>query len=267
MTDRLLLVGCGKMGGALLAGWLASGVARSVVVVEPDPRLVPDHPAVRAVAGPADLGDDAPPSVIVLAVKPQSMDAVLPAYGRLVGPGTAVLSIAAGRTLGWLAGRLGPGAPIVRAMPNTPAAIGLGISVLVAGPGVTAEQRDRCGRLMSAVGEVAWVEDEALMDPVTALSGGGPAYVFLLIEQLAEAGVRAGLPAALARRLALRTVVGAGALAGAAAEPPEQLRRDVTSPNGTTEAALRVLMAPDGLQPLLDRAIEAASRRSAELAG
>ena len=265
----LLLVGGGRMGEALLAGWLATGLApEAALVVEPEPArraaLTAAH-GVRAVAGPAELPAGPRPGVLVLAVKPQMMDAALPAYGTLVGPGTLALSIAAGKSLATLESGLG-GIGVVRAMPNTPAAIGRGVSVLCANAAASAAQRELAGRLMAAVGAVEWLEDEALMHAVTAVSGSGPAYVFLLIEALAAAGAAAGLPPELAMRLARGTVAGAGELAGRAAEPAARLRVNVTSPGGTTAAALAVLMAEDGLEPLLTRAIRAAAERSRALA-
>ncbi len=207
------------------------------------------------------------PDAVVLAVKPQVMDAVVPAYRRFAESGTVILSIAAGRTIRSFERLLGPQAAIVRAMPNTPVAIGRGMSVLVAGPRATAPQHALCDRLMRAVGAVEWLAKEALIDAATAVSGSGPAYVFLMIETLARAGTAAGLPADLALRLARETVVGAGLLAADSAEDPANLRRNVTSPGGTTQAALAELMADDGIQPLFDRAIAAAVRRSRELAG
>ncbi len=266
----LLLVGCGKMGGAMLDGWLAAGTASRVVVVEPAgglPEGVRGNPAVSAADGPGDLPDGFIPDVVVLAVKPQVMDAVVPAYRGLVRPGTVFLSIAAGKTIGCLEGHLGAGAAVVRAMPNTPAAIGRGMTVAVANAAVSAPQRALCDALLGAVGEVAWVEDEALIDPVTAVSGSGPAYVFLLVEALAKAGVASGLPADLALRLARATVSGAGELLRQSTAPAADLRKAVTSPGGTTQAALEVLMGEAGLQPLLDAAVAAATRRSRELAG
>ncbi len=265
----LLLVGCGKMGGALLGGWLERGMAPgTVTVVEPQADLVDRFTGsgVAAVAAPGALAPDAAPAVVVLAVKPQQMDAVLPGYVRFAHPGTVFLSIAAGKNIGYFEQRLGPDAAVVRAMPNTPAAIGRGMSVLCANARVSGAQRGACGDLLAAVGEIAWVDDEALLDPVTAVSGGGPAYVFLLIECLAEAGVAAGLPEELAMRLARATVAGAGELVHRASEPASTLRAHVTSPGGTTLEALQVLMAPDGLQPLMTRAIAEATRRSRELA-
>lgn len=265
----LLLIGCGRMGGALMAGWLASGLsADSVTVVEPNPEAAAEAAAkgVTVASAVAEVPRALEPVVVMLAVKPQQMAAVLPSLTPFAGPDTVFLSIAAGSTIGYFAERLGPEAAIVRAMPNTPAAVGRGMAVLVANPRVSAAQRDLCGALLSAVSEVAWVEDESLLDPVTAVSGGGPAYVFLLIEALAQAGVEAGLPEDLAMRLARVTVAGAGELVHRSEEPASTLREHVSSPGGTTLEALKVLMAPDGLQPLMTRAIAAAARRSRELA-
>lgn len=267
MGRRLLLVGCGKMGGALLAGWLDSEIAARIDVVDPAPAVGPaaaQHPAVRVAAAPDGVPADADPEVVVLAVKPQAMESVLPAYRRFAGR-AAFLSVAAGKSIGWLQGRLGAEAAVVRAIPNTPAAIGRGISVLTASPQASPAQRDLCDRLLAAVGRVEWVADERVMDAATALSGSGPAYVFLLMETLARAGAELGLPTDLAGRLARETVTGAAALAAASGEPPEALRRNVTSPGGTTEAALEVLMAEAGLQALFDRALAAAARRAGEL--
>jgi len=271
LSGPLLLVGCGKMGGAMLQGWLAAGTAAEVVVVEPGglPPGIGTPGVVTPVADAGAVPAGFVPEVVVFAVKPQVMDGVVGAYARFAGPDTVFLSIAAGKTLGYFAARLGTDGEnpaIVRAMPNTPAAVGRGITVACANGAVTARGRVLCDALLRSVGEVAWVEDEALIDPVTALSGGGPAYVFLLIEVLARAGVAAGLPEDLAMRLARSTVSGSGELARLSPEPAETLRRNVTSPGGTTLAALQVLMAPDGLQPLFDRAIAAAAARSRELA-
>jgi pyrroline-5-carboxylate reductase len=268
MTQNLILVGCGKMGGALLSGWLARGTPRdSVAVVEPmDTAAVARRFGVAAVAT-AEALKGAAPEVVVFAVKPQGMEAVVPAYRRFAAPGTVFLSIAAGRPIRFFESGLGESAAVVRSMPNTPAAVGRGITVACPNAAVTAAQRERCGALLEAVGEVAWVEDEALLDPVTAVSGSGPAYVFLLIECLAEAGVAAGLDAALAARLARATVIGSGELARQSDEPASRLRENVTSPGGTTAAALAVLMAEDGLRALMTRAVAAATQRSRELAG
>jgi pyrroline-5-carboxylate reductase len=265
----LLLVGCGKMGGALLTGWLDRGLsAERAVVVEPY------GPAAEAIAAKglcttAEVGEIEPgfrPAVVLIAIKPQQIDATLGDYRRFVGPETVFLSIAAGKTIGSFQSHLGAQAAVVRAMPNTPAAVGRGMSVLCASPQVTTGQKTLCGELLSAVSEVAWIEDEALLDPVTAVSGSGPAYVFFLVEALAQAGVEAGLPEELALRLARVTVAGAGELVHQSEESAATLRQNVTSPGGTTAAALEVLMAGDGLQPLMNRAIAAATVRSRELA-
>lgn len=262
------LVGCGKMGGALLRGWLDRRIAERFVVIEPGPGAAEfaAKPGVTIHASPGALAADFRPSVIVLAVKPQVMGEVLPDYRRFAGAGTVFLSIAAGKTLAYFARQLGAAAAVVRAMPNTPAAIGRGIAVACPSAAVTPAQRELCDRLLAAVGDVGWVADEALIDPVTAVSGSGPAYVFLLIESLAKAGIAAGLPPDLAVRLARATVAGSGELARQSAEPPATLRENVTSPGGTTRAALDVLMAPDGLETLMMRAVAAATRRSRELA-
>lgn len=269
MSAPLLVIGCGKMGGALLRGWLGGEVAADdVVVVEPAAQAAEAvrDTGVRVVAAAEALPADFAPAIALVAVKPQAVDAVAPAYARFVASGTAFLSIAAGKTIGYFEARLGAAAAIVRAMPNTPAAVGRGVTVLCANANVSGEQADRCAALMAAVGEVGWVEDESLMDAVTGLSGSGPAYVFLLIECLARAGAEAGLPEPLAGKLAYATVCGAGELAFRSGEPASRLRENVTSPGGTTQAALEVLMAADGLEPLMIRAVAAATRRSRELA-
>ena len=271
VPGRLCLAGGGKMGSALLAGWLDAGVSPTdVMVVEPDGAIAQDLAAKFSVSVAADLAEHVvskPPAVVVFAVKPQKMDAVTPLYAAFAGPATVFLSIAAERSIASFTRGLGGEAAIVRAMPNTPAAIGLGISVACANDRVSAAQRHLCDGLLAAVGEVAWVEDEALLDAVTAVSGSGPAYLFLFIECLAAAGERAGLSGELARQLAYATVHGAAELAYRLDDPVETLRRNVTSPQGTTHAALDVLMAEDGLGDLLERAVEAAAARSRELAG
>lgn len=271
LTRPLVLIGCGKMGGAMLEGWLARGLLPArALVVEPHASALTDGFKARGVTVVADLADlpaDANPAAIVLAVKPQKMDEVLAAAARLAGPDCLVLSIAAGKRIALFEQAFGPQVPVVRAMPNTPAAVGRGMTVLVAGASAGATHRDLATSLCAAVGVVGWVEDEGLIDVVTALSGGGPAYVFLLIEVLARAGEAQGLAPELAMRLARETVTGSGELARLSDEPADQLRRNVTSPAGTTERALAVLMADDGLQPLFDRAIAAATARSRELAG
>lgn len=268
IAGGLLLVGCGKMGGALLTGWLDRGLAADRVTVL-DPMGLPDSLAgkgIRHLSDSAEIPDDSRFDVVVLAVKPQQMETLLPRLSASVADGCVFLSIAAGKTLAFFAGHLGAEAAMVRAMPNTPAAIGRGISVLCASKQVGAAQKDLCAKLMAAAGAVEWIDDEGLMDAVTAVSGSGPAYVFLLMECLAKAGVEAGLPEDLAARLAQETVSGAGELARRAEEIPSVLRQNVTSPGGTTAAALEVLMAADGLQPLLTRAVAAAAARGRELA-
>jgi pyrroline-5-carboxylate reductase len=255
------------MGSALLGGWLESGLSPDdIVVVDPDPRgpLSPTFPSV--VPAVAEIPESFIPTAVVFAVKPQTMDAVVPAYA---GYTTAVfLSIAAGKPIAYFRERLGPQAAIVRAMPNTPAAVHRAISAAVLGDAASATQKDICNALLSAIGDVLWLNDESLMDAVTAVSGSGPAYVFLLTETLAAAGCRAGLPADVAARLARQTVIGAAELMR---QSPEEeaatLRHHVTSPGGTTAAALAVLTAPGGLGRLMEAAVEAASRRAKELGG
>ncbi len=270
MNVPLLLVGCGKMGSALVSGWLDRGVAASnIVIVEPG-RAAAEAAAARGVTVVDEASRVDPsfvPRVVVFAVKPQVMDAVAPGFAGYAAGETVFLSIAAGTPIGFFESALGAAARIVRAMPNTPAAIGRGISVLCANAAVTDTDRRLCGDLLAAVGEVAWVNDEGLMDAVTAASGSGPAYVFLLIECLADAAVEAGLPRDLAAQLAKATVEGAAELSRQSDEPASKLRANVASPGGTTEAALEVLMAPDGLKPLMARAVAAATARSRELAG
>ncbi len=270
MDGPILLIGCGKMGSALLQGWLAQGASASdVVVVEPGAgaRDAAGGLGVAVLADAALVDPGLNPRVVVLAIKPQAMDVALPALASYAAPGRVFLSIAAGRSLASLRGLLGGGAAIVRAMPNTPAAVGRGMSVLCANTNTTEDDRAICEGLLKAVGDAAWVDDEALMDAVTATSGSGPAYVFYLMECLAEAAVVAGLPAALASRLAEATVIGAAELCRQSGTPPGTLRENVAAPGGTTEAALKVLMEADGLQPLMTRAIAAAAARSRELAG
>jgi pyrroline-5-carboxylate reductase len=267
----LLLVGGGKMGEALLAGWLEHGLAcEAVQVVEPDVarcRAMAAAHKVTVVPAPEALPDAGRPGAVVLAVKPQMMDAALPAYAGRVAPDTLVLSIAAGKPIAYFERMLGHGLGIVRAMPNTPAAVGRGVTVLCANAAAGEAQRALAERLMASVGATHWLEDEALMHAVTAVSGGGPAYVFHLIEALAAAGAAAGLPEDLAMALARGTVSGAGELARLAPESAAQLRVNVTSPGGTTAAALAVLMAEGrGFTALLTEAVAAAAQRSRELA-
>ena len=260
----VLLLGGGKMGGAMLAGWRERGLAPSVVV---DPALPPlAGPGVQVVASVADLPAGFQPAAVVLAVKPQQAASAVPDLAHLVS-GAVVLSIMAGATTARITGMLGAGAAVVRAMPNTPAAIRRGITVAFPGPGVGGAQRDLCDALLSSIGEVAWVGDESLMDAVTAVSGSGPAYVFLLAELMQRAAEEQGIPASLARQMARTTVAGSGALLAASAEDAAALRVAVTSPGGTTQAALAVLMADGAWPALVSQAVDAAARRSRELAG
>lgn len=257
------------MGGALLEGLIARGLDPHRVRVQ-DPSPPPEITALLAKHGLKaepkieDLSE--PPGVIVAAVKPQVMDAVFPPVASLAGPGTLTISIAAGRTLNSFEKHLPSGAAVVRAMPNTPAAIGRGITVCAANTNVSATQKQLCSDLMAAVGGVAWVEDESAMDAVTAVSGSGPAYVFLLAECLEKAATAAGLEPALARQLARATVAGSGELLHRSDLDASVLRQNVTSPGGTTAAALGVLMAEGGMEELLTKAVLAGEGRSRELA-
>jgi pyrroline-5-carboxylate reductase len=270
LAGPLVLVGCGKMGGALLRGWLAHGLAATdVLVVEPDAGMrepTRSQHGIVAVAEAKALPSDLRPRALVFAIKPQSMAAVLPAYRALAQSGAVILSIAAGTLIARFEAAFGEGTPVVRAMPNTPAAIGRGVAALYANGHVTEAQKQLCEALMTAVGTVHWIGDEDHMHAITAMSGGGPAYVFLLIEALAQAGIGCGLPEELAWPLARATVAGGGALAEASDEPASVLRQNVTSPGGTTQAALEVLMAAGGVHPLFERAIAAGTQRSRELA-
>ena len=267
LAGPLLLVGAGKMGGALLEGWLRQGLdPNTVFIQDPAPALEVAALAARhrIAAGTApDL--PAAPSVILLAVKPDLTQKLLPEIEPMIGERTVVLSIAAGRTLDSMSNLLPPGTAIVRAMPNTAASVGRSVTVACANVAVTRDQALECTLLLEAVGEVVWIEDESLLDAVTAVSGSGPAYVFLLAECLAEAGRAAGLSPELARRLARATLEGAGELLRRSDLSPAELREKVTSPQGTTAVALEVLMGKDGLQELLTRAVAAAAKRSREL--
>ena len=270
MSVRFLLVGCGKMGGALLAGWLKQGInPRNIIVIEPDEdtsAALHTQYEVLTVATPDKVDLNKKPNVIIFAVKPQIMDIVAPSYARFDGADVVYISIAAGKPLSYFEKVLGKNASIVRAMPNTPAAVSRGITVCCSNSNVTNDQISLCRHLLSGIGKVAWIEDEGHIDIVTALSGGGPAYVFLLAECLGKAGVKAGLPEELAKLLARATVAGSGELLYRSKEDPETLRQAVTSPGGTTAEALRVLMADNGWQTLLDQAIAAATLKSQELA-
>lgn len=258
----LVLLGCGKMGSALLRGWLAGGVpAAALHVVEPQPSAWLGSQGV-AVNGALPRA----PAVAVVAVKPQMMGAALPAMAALGGGPTLVLSIAAGTPIAAFEAVFGARTPVVRAMPNTPAAIGRGISAIFGNPAAGESHLALAGALLAAVGEVVRLDREGDMDAVTALSGSGPAYVFHMIEVLAVAGEAEGLSPDLSLRLARAAVAGAGALAMEDGADPVQLRRDVTSPNGTTQAGLAVLMDEEaGLGPLMRRTVRAAAARSMDL--
>jgi pyrroline-5-carboxylate reductase len=267
LDGPIVLIGAGNMGGAMALGWVRSGIsAASIIAVDPN---APEPMKSRLLEAGVTLAIEAPSktaAVLFVAVKPQVMAQVLPAYRALIGPETIVVSIAAGKTLGFLQTHLGAAA-MVRAMPNTPAMIGRGVTGAFANDRVTPAQRKLVDSLLAVSGPVEWVETESLIDAVTAVSGSGPAYVFYLVECMAEAGRKLGLPADLAMRLARATVSGAGELLHQSPDTPSVLRKNVTSPGGTTAAALDVLMAAGGMQPLFDTAIKAASDRAGELAG
>ncbi len=273
-STRLVLIGAGKMGGAMLEGWLAQGLAGGNIYIQ-DPGATDEFKALCSQKGMilnASLQDIPPCDVVLLAVKPQVMDAALLGLGALVRPGTVFLSVAAGKTISGMtanlraaSGNKGQELALVRSIPNTPAAVGRGMSVACANAQVSQKQKDLCTALLEAIGEVAWVDDESLIDAVTAVSGSGPAYVFYLTECMAKAGVAVGLTKTLADQLARATVAGAGELMRQSDLPPSTLRENVTSPAGTTAAALDVLMADNGMEPLLRLAIAAAEKRSREL--
>lgn len=273
MSDagRVLLVGAGRMGGALLKGWLAGGMPpERIFVQEPSPPAdIAEAISAAGIVTGEPPAMDAPPQVLLLAVKPQMMDSVLPLVAPLAGQETTVLSIAAGTTMSAISRHFPAGTAIVRAMPNTPAAIGRGITALCANAETNAARRAACEALLKPGGETVWVTEEDQIDAVTAVSGSGPAYVFLLAECLAEAGRAAGLDAALAARLARATVSGAGELLHRSDLDPAELRRNVTSPGGTTQAALEVLMGDDTtgqpMRELMTKAVAAALRRAREL--
>ncbi|ACM27187.1 pyrroline-5-carboxylate reductase [Agrobacterium sp. SHOUNA12C] len=267
-SGAIILIGAGNMGGAMLTGWLKNGVpGSSVTVVDPNPsetmlKLIADAGASHVTGVPAGVTA----GVLFVAVKPQLMDVVLPPFKDIVGPNTVVVSIAAGKTLTFLEKHLGKAA-MVRAMPNTPAMVGRGVTGAFANAEVGEGQRQLVHDLLKVSGPVEWVPEEGDIDAVTAVSGSGPAYVFYLVECMAEAGRKLGLQADLAMRLARETVAGAGELLHQSPDDASRLRQNVTSPGGTTAAALAVLMAEGGMQPLFDEALEAARKRAQELAG
>ncbi len=269
LDGPLLLAGAGNMGYALLSGWLERGLDPANIIVQdpaPSSRIKQqlDWHGIRVRAEVRSLPE--PPAVLLMAVKPQVMDQVFPPLGQLARKKTVVLSVAAGRRIDGLEAYLAPEIAVVRAMPNTPSSVGRGITVAVGNRHRMPPQRETCDQLLRAVGEVAWIDDEGLMDAVTAVSGSGPAYVFYLAECLAKAGIDAGLPPQLAQQLASWTVAGAGELLHRSDLEPALLRQNVTSPNGTTFAALQVLMDENGLAKLMREAVAAATRRSRELA-
>ncbi len=271
IEGTVLLVGCGRMGGALLEGWFQRGLNPvDAIVIEPAGResVAPcaDHRALTVLPHVQDVPGDFHPDVVLFAVKPQVADQTIPDYARFAESCPVFLSVIAGKDTAYYQSHLGDEAAVVRAMPNTPAAIGKAVSVLYAASSASAVQRRVCEVLMSAVGKVEWIADESFMDAVTAVSGGGPAYVFLLAECLRDAGVAAGLPEDLATRLSYMTISGAGAMLEQDGVEPDVLRKNVASPGGTTAAALSVLMDEGGMKQLFERAVAAAAERSRELA-
>jgi pyrroline-5-carboxylate reductase len=266
IPGTILLAGAGKMGGAMLTGWLNAGVALSRIAVI-EPHLSDDLRKLAALDLRVNPTRDEAGQLaaLVVAVKPQTFGQAATLLKTFTTPTTLVVSIMAGMTITKI--KQACGGAVVRAMPNTPAAIGRGMTVAVPAPAVSTAQRAFADALLRATGEVEWVDDEALMDAVTAVSGSGPAYIFLLAEELARAGVAAGLPVELATRIARETVSGSGELLYRSDLDAATLRKNVTSPGGTTAAALDVLMGKDGLQELMTRAVAAATKRSKELAG
>jgi pyrroline-5-carboxylate reductase len=265
-SNAVLLIGAGRMGGALLKGWIAGKRFSEIHVIEPSPSAeITALAAKKAIALESSLQNLPMLAAVVLAMKPQVLKKERDLLTTLGMSGALVLSIAAGVTTSFLSAAAGSSTRIVRAMPNTPGAIEKGITALYTRAKLSAADRALTEALMTALGEILWLDDEALMDVVTAVSGSGPAYVFLLVETLAAAGRAQGLDGATADRLARATVSGAGALLDIDARPAEDLRREVSSPGGTTEAALKVLMASDGLESLMLRAVDAATKRGKEL--
>jgi len=264
--EAILLVGAGRMGGALLKGWLSRGV-KSIWVIEPKPsaelRKLARTKKIALFAAPSQVKRK--PSVCLVAIKPQVLKDQAPVLAGFAQSGALMISIAAGTSVAALTDAWGQKARIIRAMPNTPGAIGAGITGLYAAKGTTATDKKHAASLLSALGETVWVAKEDLIDSVTAVSGSGPAYLFLMAEALTEAGVAEGLPRHQAEKFARATVAGAGALLAVDRSPASALREAVTSPGGTTAAALYVLMAEDGLMALMKRAVQAARKRAEEL--
>jgi len=271
-ANPLIVVGAGKMASALMAGWLKKGAApEGIIAIRPseDGRkaLAEAFPGITIWARAEDLPQGVTPRAILLAVKPQKFAEVLPAYRQYARPGVLYLSVAAGIPLSRMAALLGDEAAIVRSMPNTPSAVGAGIAALIANGNASESDRGLAQALLAAVGEAIWLDDEEQMHGVTAVSGSGPAYVFHMVEAMAAAGEAQGLTPDMAMRLARQTVIGAGALMAANPASAATLRENVTSPGGTTAAALGVLMGDDRLKALMTEALTAAANRSRELAG
>lgn len=263
VRPTVLLAGCGKMGGAMLRRWQELTLYKDICIVEPAPISTL---AAKQVQDFAQIPGGFSPDVVVMAVKPQTLPGMIGDYKRFADKGALFVSIAAGKPVSFFQKHLGRQAHVVRCMPNTPAAIGEGITVACASKSVTRAQKSQAASLIGAVGEMLWVEDESLLNPVTALSGSGPAYVFLLIEVLTEAGKKIGLDAKMAEKLARQTVIGSALLAkDAPRQSAARLRQNVTSPGGTTAAALEVLMGDDGIQKIFDQALAAANKRAEEL--
>ncbi|HEX8665997.1 MAG TPA: pyrroline-5-carboxylate reductase [Beijerinckiaceae bacterium] len=268
LPSSLVLVGAGKMGGAMLEGWLAVGLdPAGIAVIDPKP-----SPEIEALSRGRGIrlnpsNEVRPPEVAVLAIKPQTLDAAAAEIGRIVGPGTLLVSILAGKTIADLRARISGVRAVVRAMPNLPASVGKGATGAAASPETSEAQKAAAHALLSAVGVVEWLDTEDLIDAVTALSGSGPAYVFHLVECLTDAGAAVGLPPDLAGRLARAMVIGSGELLAQSDLPASRLRENVTSPGGTTAAALEVLMRAPGLSGLMREAVAAAKRRAEELSG
>ncbi|HEX2593879.1 MAG TPA: pyrroline-5-carboxylate reductase [Rhizomicrobium sp.] len=267
MADPILLIGAGRMGGALLKGWIAKGLT-PIIAVEPrpSPNLLKIARKAKVTIVPS-IGDVKAKRVraCVIALKPQILQTEAASLKAIAQSGALIVSIAAGTTIAFLKKACGGKARVIRAMPNTPGSIGCGITGIFAAAGTTPKDRALAESLLAALGQTVWVKREAQIDSVTAVSGSGPAYVFLMVEALAEAGVAEGLPRTVAEQLARATITGAGALLAAEPTEPAVLRQNVTSPGGTTAAALQVLMAEDGLPALMRKAVAAANRRAEEL--
>lgn len=264
----ITLIGCGRMGGAMLKGWLDSDIPAEYIVVEPfgKPDFLDSYENTQYAEKAEDIADSIKNSdICILAVKPQVMKDICESLKPIIADNCLILSVAAGQAIGNFETYFGTSQPIVRVMPNTPAAIGKGMSAAVGNAHVSEDQKSLTTQLLECSGEAEWVDDEALMDAVTAVSGSGPAYIFYLIEAMASAGEKLGLPADKAMALARQTVIGSAALAEREADTPAStLRENVTSPNGTTQAALDVLM--DGrMQDVFDEALKSARDRGVEL--